>query len=55
MFSEFDKAGDMWVGTGQHERHKRLTFEAKFISPLSITLNISLWDNHSETNFRMEL
>ena len=55
MFSDFDKAGEMWVGTGPRERHKRVTFKEKFISPPSVTLNISLWDVHSETNFRMKL
>ena len=33
MFSDFDKAGEMWVGTGRRERHKRVTFKEKFISP----------------------
>ena len=55
MFSDFDKAGEMWVGTGSRERHKRVTFKEKFISPPSVTLNISLWDVHNETNFRMKL
>ena len=40
MFSDFDKAGEMWVGTGPRERHKRATFREKFISPPSVTLNI---------------
>ena len=35
MFSDFDKAGEMWVGTGPRERHKRVTFKRKFISPPS--------------------
>lgn len=55
MFSDFDKAGEMWVGTGSRERHKRITFKEKFVSPPSVTLNISLWDVHSDTNFRMKL
>ena len=33
MFSDFDKAGEMWVGTGRRERHKSVTFKEKFISP----------------------
>jgi hypothetical protein len=33
MFSDFDKASEMWVGTGRRERHKRVTFKEKFISP----------------------
>ena len=40
MFSDFDKAVEMWVGTGPRERHKRATFREKFISPPSVTLNI---------------
>ena len=40
MFSDFDKAGEMWVGTGPRERHKRVTFKEKFISSPSVTLNI---------------
>ena len=55
MFSDFDKAGEMWVGTVRRKRHKRVTFKEKCISPPSVTLNISLWDVHSETNFRMKL
>jgi hypothetical protein len=37
MFSDFDKAGEMWVGTGSRERHKRITFKEKFVSPPSVT------------------
>ena len=55
MFSDFDKVGEMWVGTGSYERHKHFTFKERFISPPSVTLNISLWDVHSELNFRMKL
>jgi len=55
MFSDFDKAGEMWVGTGSCARHKRIIFKEKFVSPPSVTLNISLWDVHSDTNFRMKL
>lgn len=55
IFSDFDKAGEMWVGTGPRERQKRITFEDKFISPTSVTLNISLWNVYNETNFRMKL
>ena len=55
MFSDFDKAGEMWVGTGSRARHKHITFEEKFVSPPSVILNISLWDVHSDTNFRMKL
>jgi hypothetical protein len=55
MFSDFDKAGEVLVGTGSRERHKRITFKEKFVSPPSVTLNISLWDVHSDTNFRMKL
>ena len=55
MFSDFYKVGEMWVGTGPRERHKRVTFKEKFINPPSVTLNISLWDVHNETNFRMKL
>ena len=55
MFSDIDKAGEMWGGLGSRERHKRVTFKEKFISSPSVTMNISLWDVHSETNFRMKL
>ena len=55
MFSDFYKVGEMWVGTGPRERHKRVNFKEKFINPASVTLNISLWDVHSEINFRMKL
>ena len=55
MFSDFDKAGEIWVGTGPSERHKRVTSKEKFVCPPSVTLNISLWDFHNETNFRMKL
>jgi len=55
MFSDFYKVGEMWVGTWPRERHKRVTFKEKFINPPSVTLNISLWDVHNETNFRMKL
>ena len=27
MFSDFYKVGEMWVGTGPRERHKRVTFK----------------------------
>ena len=37
MFSDFDKAGETWVGTGSRERHKRITFKEKFVSPPSVT------------------
>ena len=40
MFADFEKAGEIWVGTGPRERHKRATFREKFISPASVTLNI---------------
>ena len=55
MFSDFDKAGEIWVGTGPSERHKRVTSKEKFVCSPSVTLNISLWDFHNETNFRMKL
>lgn len=55
MFSDFDKAGEILVGTGPRERHKRVTSKEKFVCPPSVTLNISLWDVHNETNFRMKL
>ena len=55
MFSDFDKTGEIWVGTGPRERHKRVTSKEKFVCPPSVTLNISLWDVHNETNFRMKL
>ena len=55
MFSDFDKAGEMWVGTGPRERHKRVTFKEKFISSPSVTLNISLWDVHSKNKLPHEI
>ena len=55
MFSDSDKQGEMWVGNGPRERHKRVTFTEAFVTPPSVTLNISLWDVHSDTNFRMKL
>lgn len=33
MFSDFDKAGEMWVGTGPRARHKRVTFKEKIHQP----------------------
>ena len=33
MFSDFDKAGEIWVGTGPRERHKRVTSKEKFVCP----------------------
>ena len=55
MFSDFDKACEIWVWTGPRERHKRVTFKEKFVCPSSVTFNISLSDVHNETNFRMKL
>lgn len=34
---------------------QRVTFTEAFVTPPSVTLNISLWDVHSDTNFRMKL
>jgi hypothetical protein len=41
MFSDFDKAGEIWVGTGPRERHKRVTSKEKFVCPPSVTWQAS--------------
>ena len=44
-----------WARCGLEHGHARVTFKEKCINPPSVTLNISLWDVHNETNFRMKL
>ena len=55
VFSDFEDDGEMWVGEGQRERRKRLSFSEPFVSEPVVQVGISMWDVHNEAPMRADV
>ena len=55
LFSDFEKGGDMWTGTGPRLRRNSLVFPEPFIAPPSVYVSLSMWDMDSATNARADV
>ncbi len=55
IFSEFQSGGDMWTGSGDRERRKKVRFDTPFSSPPSVQVTLSLWDVDTTAFVRADL
>jgi hypothetical protein len=55
LFSDFVDDGPMWAGTGPREQRHAITFEARYVTPPSVHVALSMWDLDHKQNQRMDI
>jgi len=55
LFSDYADDGEMWTGTGNRERRRRVDFDPPFRAAPVVHAALSLWDTDCNTNARMEV
>lgn len=55
LFTDYANGGEMWAGTGDRERRKRVVFDPPFRVAPVVHVALSLWDTDRDTNARMEV
>ena len=55
LFSDFENDGEMWIGSGQRERRRRVIFTEPFHNPPVVQAVVSLWDMDASTVIRSDV
>jgi hypothetical protein len=55
LFSDFEDGGEMWTGSGQRERRRRIVFSTPFKEPPTVQSSLALWDVDNATVMRADL
>lgn len=55
LFSDYETDGDMWTGSNDRERRKRIKFTESYRAPPSVFCSLSLWDIGNSANARIDL
>jgi hypothetical protein len=55
LFSDFEDGGEMWTGTGQRERRRRIAFSESYKEPPTVQASLALWDVDNATVMRADL
>ncbi|EAP75261.1 MULTISPECIES: H-type lectin domain-containing protein [Roseovarius] len=55
LFSDYEKGGEMWTGTGERTRRHSIHFAEAYRLPPMVHVSLSMWDTDSSTNARMEI
>ena len=55
LFSDFENGGEMWTGTGQRERRRRVSFSKIYKDVPTVQVAMSMWDLDNATPARLDL
>lgn len=55
LFSDFDRNGRMWRGSGHRSVRKAIAFSTAFSRPPVVNVGISMWDLDQKTNQRADI
>ncbi len=55
LFSDFEDGGEMWTGSGQRERRRRILFTTPFKEEPTVQASLALWDVDNATVMRADL
>ena len=55
LFKDYEDGGEMWTGTGQRERRRRVEFSEPFHSRPTVQVSLSLWDVDASTIMRADI
>lgn len=55
LFSDFERDGEMWSGTGPRQTRAHVAFSNRFLDLPAVTVGLSMWDMSNTSNARADV